>query len=588
MKNKITLLSFILIVMTLVVVFGYTNARYYSSALLTGDLDYIKLLGKISLYHPEWVGGYNGEEVFDVPQVPTDYTNIHYEVTNKIDEKINEVEVQYYIRVVAEDESNNIPIQYDVHEYNNPNKILNYESKVGYGPFTLSAGKEQSTQYSIRANFNSTEIEHITKTQKLKVQMVRKRIDGSIKVIDTAPLNMNYSGPKVKATFAYYLYGTAVSIGTSQTLNIDDDINIDFTDTSSLEKIGIKLPSNYIFHDVRHNINNANEYSGTATQIKIPEGYCLSGYFVEVYMSSQDVVPIHLSYYDYENYKEDAGGNRIYKEIDVNNKQTIVVDRGISIDFQNAQQRKDLGIKMPTGYSLQGINGNLISNNDKYIVKSVQIPSNNLDLEHTIEVYMIPLGYSTVELSYYDSTITSTKLISKQTLSEIGVGALIDFKDYSSLTEFGIHIPDGYEFISATSSDIDSTGASHDSFLIPSDGKSKTYRINVVLSKITSRINVPVKFYNSNGDLIRTTSVDMNGDGTYTFTTDICRTLCPELNTMTSFTIYISNQWGSTYDNVGNTSTTSSVTVDYNATYTSWTDFKLTDEGSFIYIKAWW
>lgn len=591
MKNKITLLSITIVIMAFIVVFGYTNARYYSTASLTGDLDYIKIIGKISLYHPEWIGGWenidDGEGIFNIPQLPVEYSNIHYQVSNKIDNKINEEEVDYYIRIVAEDGTNDIPIQYDVHEYNNPSNVLNQEIGVGYGPFTLGANEEETKEFSIKANFNSTDIKYITKVQRLRVQMVRKRIDGTLKVIDEAPLNMNYSGSKANVTFAYYLYGTSVSIGPSQTLNIADNITIDFTNQELLEELGINLPSEYKFHDIRHNINNANEYSGTATQVKIPEGYFLSGYFVEVYLTSSTVVPIHLFYYDYQDYTIAENGNRLYKEIGISNRQTIVVDRGLSIDFTNEDQKKDLGIKFPTGYSFQGLNGDLIASNI-YNQKYVNIPNTDTDLEHRIEVYMNPAGTSIVELTYYDTSIDSTKLIETQTIVGVGVGTTIDFKNPISLSNLGIILPTGYDFNKASSIDIDETGAYHSEFLIPYNGANKTYKINVILNKVISVITVPVKFYDSSGTLIRSTTVDMQSDGKYTFTTDICRSLCPELNTMTSFTIYIANQWGSTYDNVGNTANTSSVIVDYNATYTSWADFKLTDEGSYIYIKAWW
>ena len=100
-------------------------------------------------------------------------------------------------------------------------------------------------------------------------------------------------------------------------------------------------------------------------------------------------------------------------------------------------------------------------------------------------------------------------------------------------------------------------------------------------------ITVPVKFYNSQGEFVSEVTVTMSSDGIYDFTTANCREHCPSLDTMTSFTVYIANQWDSTHE-VGNTSQTESVPVDYHKTYTSWADFKLTDAGSYIKIKAWW
>ena len=356
MRNKILLCGLIIVIMALIVVFGYTNARYISTASMTGDLDYIKTIGEISIYQPAWIGGYTGSDdgsgVFDVPQVPTNYVNIHYKVTNKVNDEINENEIVYYIRIVAEDGSNNIPIQYDVHEYNNVQNVLNLEEGIGYGPFTLSANSEEIQYYSIKANYNSLNSTYLENTQHLKVQMIRKRTDEkNIKIVDEAPLNMKYSGPKVRTTFAYYLYGSTAPIGTSQTLSMEDDFTIDFKNSTQLADLGITLPNDCTFHDVRHNINNAGEYSGTATSVTIPEGYCLSGYYVEVYVTSSTKVPIQIAYYDYLSVESTPTGD-IYAEIK-DSGQTIVVNKDSlkTIDFASETNRNDLGITLPTGYN---------------------------------------------------------------------------------------------------------------------------------------------------------------------------------------------------------------------------------------------
>lgn len=584
MKNKILLCGLIIVVMALIIAFGYTNARYYSTASMTGDLDYVKTIGEISVYQPGWIGGYegpdNGSGVFKVPEVPTNYANIHYKVTNKIDDEINEDEVSYYIRIVAEDGSDNIPIDYDVHEFANPNNVLNFVTGIGYGPFTLSANSEEEQLYSIKANYNSIDSSYVSSVQHLKVQMVKERIDGTLKVINDAPLNMEYTGDKVKITFAYYLYGTKVPIGTAKILTMGDNFTIDFKNSTQLTDLGITLPDGYKFHDVRGILPG---YDGTATTVKIPEGYHLEGYWLEVYLTSSTKVALQLDYYDYTSYTTDGSGNRIYKEIS-GSQQVLVINRGISIDFTSEEQRGNLGISLPTGYTLQGLNGKLVTN--KYTDKSVNIPNTETDPLHEIEVYMNPSGAAIVNLSYYDSEVNSSKLINTQTLSSVGVGTVINFKNLSSLSNLGINLPNDYEFKTAYCNEIDNTGTGHDTFTIPYTGVNKTYNINVVLNKVITTITVPVKFYNSSGVEVRATTVNMRSDGTYEFTVDNCRTLCPELNTMTSFTIYIANQWGSTYE-VGNVSN-GNVTIDYNATYTSWADFKLADEGSYIYIKAWW
>lgn len=597
MKNKILLCGIITIIMALIIVLGYTNARYYSAASMTGDLDYVKSIGKISVYQPVWIEGYEGPDdgsgYFQVPYVPAEFPGIYYKVTNKIGNEINEEEVMYYIRIVAEDGSDNIPIGiYNVHElvvpedgsspYDNPANIYDKEEGVGYGPFTLSAGSEETQYYSLKVRWTSTDDIYVKGVQHIKVQIVKKRSDGTLKVIDEAPLNMLYTGPKTRVTFAYYLYGTKMKVQTQQIVDMEDNLTIDFKNKDQLNDLGITLPDGYEFHDIRGNLPG---YGGNATALKIPEGYHLEGYWIEVYVTSRTKVAVQLNYYDYTSRKEDEFGNITYDEISEESRQNIVVNRGTLIDFANEAQRKELGINLPVGYTFQGLNGELITN--KYNATSVTIPSSTGHILHIIEVHMNPSGPATVNISYYDSAIEPSKLLSKQSSLSILVGNIINFKNLNSLKELGITLPSGYEFKTSYCTELDNTEAGHDTFTIPYTGVNQTYNINVVLNKIVNIIKVPVEFGNSNDEVLKETTVDIKGDGTYDFTTDICRTLCPELADKTSFTIYIRNKWGSNFE-VGNTLENGMVTIDYNKTYVlSWGEFKLTDEGTYLYIKAW-
>lgn len=594
MRNKILLCGLIIVIMALIVILGYTNARYYFTASMTGDLDYVKNIGKISIYHPDWVGNYEGPDdgsgVFNIPEIPVNYQNIHYVVTNKINDLINEEEVEYWIRIVAEDGSTNMPITYDVHKYNTPDDIFNLEAGVGYGPFTLSANSEVTQQYSIRVTYNSMSSDYVSGIQHLKVQIIKKRNSGDLKVIDEAPLNMKYTGPKVTAYLNYYLFGTTGPLIASQKVPLENDnFTIDFKDSTQLDSLGIKIPDgDYTFHDVRHNINGANEYSGTATTVELPEGYKLEGYFIEVYLTSSTKVAVQLNYFDYTKYTTDGAGRRIYEEIS-NSRQVLTITKGTTINFEDITQIEDLGINLPAGYAFQGLSGVLVNN--KYFDKYVKIP--NTGDSHFVEVYMLPSGTAKANLYYYKNSVTPENLLNSQTLPNIPVGTVINFKDFNALTSLGIILPSGdYEFDKAYySNSADTTGG--DKITIPYDGADQTYNINVVFKELVTVITVPVKFYkkDSSSDAsiyVSETTVNMRSDGTYNFTTDVCKTLCPALENWTSFTVYIANQWGSTYDNVGNTYENTNVVVDYNKTYTSWADFKLTDPGSFIYIKAWW
>lgn len=566
MKNTILLCGLIIVIMALIAGFGYTNARYYSTASMDGKFDYVGIIGEISIYQPGLIYGYTGSDdgsgIFDVPIVNTNYENINYKVTNKIGNEINENEASYYIRIVAEDGSNNIPIEYDVHEYNNPNNILNLEQGVGYGPFTLSTDDEETQYYSIKVDYNKVYNTYATDIQHLKVQMLKKS-DGTLKVIDDAPLNMEYTGHKVNLTLDYYLSGTSEKIDT-QNLTIYDNFTINFKDSAQLTNLGITLPSDNTIYDINSELIG---WSGGTTVITLPEGD--GQYRIEVYLISSIKVAVGLWYY--------SSSSGEYMGI----YSPIVADRGSSIDFTNEEQRRKLGIVFPSNYFLQGLSGSIVTN--QYTDTSVTIPNIITDSIYHINLYMLPNEPATVNISYYASSVEPSNLISDTHISlSLDVGTVIDFTDSSSLSSLGISLPIGYKFKTAYCTNLDDTGTGHNTFTIPNSDTSQTYNIDVVLDEVSNIITVPVKFCDSNDVEISSITVNMDSDGTYDFNTDICRTLCPELNTMTSFTIYIANKWGSSCT-VGNTSESPSVTVDYNADYA----IKLTEDGAYIYIKAW-
>lgn len=225
--------------------FGPTSARYYSKAAMSGDFDYVKILGTISLYHPEWVGGYNQKTgVFEVPDKRSNYENIHYAVNSAVDDETNEEDVIYYVRIVAEDGGDALPITYDVHEYpENPeepgyNKLPVVEDSPvqgkGYGPFTLEAGSAKKFLFSIKADGYSDQFVNEHKLQKLRVQMVTEKKNGGLRVIAEAPLQMQFVGytdpvqnPVVPVKF--YNAADAEVSSTTVTMNSDSEGNCTYT-----------------------------------------------------------------------------------------------------------------------------------------------------------------------------------------------------------------------------------------------------------------------------------------------------------------------------------------------------------------------
>ena len=220
-------------------VFGPTSARYYSKAAMSGDFDYVKTLGTISLYHPEWVGGYNQKTgVFEVPDKRSNYENIHYAVNSAVDDETNEEDVTYYVRIVAEEGGDALPITYDVHEFNQPSAVYPLVPGKGYGPFPLKAGSAEEFLFSVKADGYSNQFVNEHKLQKLRVQMVTEKKNGGLRVIAEAPLQMQFVGytdpvqnPVVPVKF-YNAEGAEVSSPTTVTMNSDSEGNYTYTFTA--------------------------------------------------------------------------------------------------------------------------------------------------------------------------------------------------------------------------------------------------------------------------------------------------------------------------------------------------------------------
>lgn len=489
MKNKVIIVCFIIIIIALTFIMDSTNARFYSSVSMSGDLDFVKSVGKISIYHPEWIGGYtgpdNGTGTFNFSQIPLFYNHIHYVVTNKLNDEINEEETTYYIRIVAEDDSINIPIEYDVHEYNNSNNIYNLEQGVGYGPFTLNINTEDVQYYSIKANWTKIDMNYMKGIQRLKVQMVKKRIDNSLKVIDEAPLNIEYTGDinissKINTTFSYYLNGSspAQSIGSSQQIELEPGTTINFKNSEQLNSLGIQIPEGYMFY--------------TATSGALDSSW----------------------------------------------------------------------------------NGH-----DSFL-----IPENFTGLLY-IEVYCVPRNIVSVEITYCERINSGEDVAIANTTQNLDIpkGTTINFKDIISLAQLGVTLPSEYEFITATSSELDPTMAGHDSFMIPENTTVSIIRINVILKKVENVQKVTALIYNANTkEYIGEIELTPDSTGTFIFTKSSLHSLNPALNGKNSISIGIKN--GENIYEIGNVAN-GNVAINYESVYGAGYSLKY---GMNLYIGYWW
>lgn len=295
---------FFVIVAVIAVTYGIicaTNSRFTYSVEAKGNIQLLQTKCSLELYNPTSVtgstsgSGYktkNGTSYFAVPSIPTDYTNINYKINNKVGGEINQKDVQYYIRVVAEDGSTNMPIEYNVHAYNNASSKYSLVSGWGYGPFTLQKDTEYSGTnrlFSIEANYTSIDKKYSTSVQKMKVQMVTKLSSGSLKVLSEAPLYVKYTGPAIldnaPITVNYYNYGTdSNKVGTTQSLSIPVGTKIDFTNSTQLNSLGFSMPSGFNLHDVRGDLVTSTSQNVTSVQIPnlVVQG---NSYTINVFMT---------------------------------------------------------------------------------------------------------------------------------------------------------------------------------------------------------------------------------------------------------------------------------------------------------------
>lgn len=254
--KRITTFCLTICLAMFMIAFNFSGARFYSTAKMDGDFDYVKTVGQVAIHMPTWIWGYDSENNwFKVEQVPRDYPNIHISITNKIGDVTNENAMQYYIRILAQDGSTELPITYDVHTYDkagDETQIKPLEAGVGYGPFTLSAGTESTEYYSLRANWTSKKQIHTTAPQNLKLQMVQKRLDGSLKTISETTFVMNYVGAPIEEKINTYLrfYNLDVepkAFISQSAIEVSKGTTIDFANATQLASLGITIPETYYF-----------------------------------------------------------------------------------------------------------------------------------------------------------------------------------------------------------------------------------------------------------------------------------------------------------------------------------------------------
>lgn len=265
-------------------------------------------------------------------------------------------------------------------------------------------------------------------------------------------------------------------------------------------------------------------------------------------------------------------------------QQIINLLKTTEIDFKNKESLEKLGIKIPAGYIFHDVRGELCGWDGN--ATSVTIPVIEDELkDHWLDVYLTPDNEDTINITYVDDTGSN---IGEPQQVNVREGVTIDFADSKSLESLGINIPTGYKFKKASSNDFGSIEEGQTKFSIPINGNVDTYNITVTVEQNISTITVPVKFKDSATGVTYDKEINMDSDETYTFTTEKCREICQELKDKTSFAIYICNKWDSPSTELGNTSTSSDVKVEYNKDYGEGYELNKPESGAYIYIIAWW
>ena len=241
--------------------------------------------------------------------------------------------------------------------------------------------------------------------------------------------------------------------------------NIESRTTSNI-RFGYSIPSNittgkwdvYIKFTRKNNYNasisfaNPNIFDSTIKANKIGQIDVVDGETTDINFVQLDVenavvgelktieaspdeplsVRVSSSYYDYNDHSIKLG-NVKYN-----------VQPGTTINYADPTVRTNLGIIIPEGYEFHDVRSELTN---WEAAQTITIPSTYTDSTYTIEVYLKSTVDTSMVIAVYDNTETR---LSKTSFKE-KIGTVIDLSDFSSLTKYGVTVPDGSVFDYGTS-----------------------------------------------------------------------------------------------------------------------------------------
>lgn len=345
---------------------GLSSARYSSYVKVTKHIDFARVAGTISVYNPSWSWGYNATaDGFDFSAGTTFY--IHYQISNTavIDGTTytNQIETPYYIRLVplvASDSA--LCTSWNVNKYASSGGVLFDKDPDlnAYGPFTLGtaapSGDEAPSPEFVDIGFtcaaNTGDIKGI---RTFRVQMFSVRADNTERIISQDDLRIiatnesGYSDIKIE----YWQYGSKTQIpNASQTLNVPTNTTIDFTNSESLEQLGIKIPEGNLFIYATcaadtTTIKDSDTGEETTIQnvrydkMTVTDKFSLAAP-IQVRVIKDGYVPVSIQYWD----RNKALGGGTFEQV-ANTTQELQIAKGSTVDFNDQTSLAAAGVVLP-------------------------------------------------------------------------------------------------------------------------------------------------------------------------------------------------------------------------------------------------
>lgn len=145
MKKKIIFGTIVFTIICGVYLIKITNSRYLSEVNIDGNID---------VAVPEIVldtSNYSGL----ISMLPNQTKDFEFSVKNYTDSNINEVLMEYYIKINVV--KSDLPLHYKLYEISGSNENLLNETTEGFGPITLNYGNKEEKTYKLQFTWDGNE-----------------------------------------------------------------------------------------------------------------------------------------------------------------------------------------------------------------------------------------------------------------------------------------------------------------------------------------------------------------------------------------------------------------------------------------------